>query len=252
MNRIKVILIALASIGLLSSSLTSFAKKTRTIVGKAYDAKTQAYLYAEDHVFNDDPANASMTSNYRDPDGEVIAQKVVRFEQGRVTEIEFEQSEMGVARKLTREPSLISYSSTEDNKTSNTQFKLKPNKEVIVDAGLFMVVDRNWQALLEGEKVKFDLAMPDKKRTIGMIVSLSEVADSTAPEVMETDNVVMLSMKISSRLLRWLAPTIELGYYKDTKQLAFYKGPSNLHDESGKAMKPIYIVYERSENFLAG
>lgn len=253
MENTKAIFITLISVLFLGVNLSAWANLIsttnlgRTLVGKAYDAKTQVYLYAEGHVFNDDPANASMTSRYSDPSGKMIAQKVVRFERDRVTEFEFEQNEVGVARKLVRKPSSISYSSTKNNKTSNKEFALKPNKEVIVDAGLFNVVGRNWQALLDGEKIKFDLAMPDKKRTINMEIALAEMSGSTAAKVTDGDDLVLFSMNVTSRLLRVMAPTIELGYYKDTKQLAFYKGPSNLIDENGKAMRPIYVVYERAE-----
>ena len=230
-----------------SITFSSLASQTRFFSGKAYDAKTQAYLYSEDHLLKEESGETSMTSRYRNPESEVIAEKVVRFEQGRVTEIEFQQNKIGVARKLVRGLSSISYSSTKDNKTSNKEFALNPNKEVILDAGLFAVVDRNWQALLGGEKVKFDLAMPTNKRTISMEVSRSSMVDSTASKIMKSDNMVLLSLNIKNRLLRWLAPTIELAYYEDTKQLAFYKGPSNLTEEDGKTMRPIYVVYERSE-----
>jgi len=252
MKNTKVILIGLSALVSLSINLSAVASLSSTLVGKAYDAKTQVYLYAENHIFNQDPGNASMTSSYRDPKGEVIAQKVVRFEQDRVTEFEFKQSKIGVASKLVRAPGFISYSSTKNNKTSSKEFALKSSKDVIVDAGLFNVVSRNWQTLLNGEKVTFDLAMPAKKRTINMVMARSDTTDSIAAEVMESDDLVMFSMNVTSKLLRVLAPEIELGYYKDTKQLAFYKGPSNLIDEDGKAMRPIYIVYERVNNPQAG
>jgi len=251
MNSFKISLILLSSIFLSGITFSCFANQTHNLFGKAYDAKTQAFLYAEDHVFNRDPSNASMKSRYRDSNGEVIAEKIVRFEQGRVTEIEFEQNKIGVARKLVRDLSSISYSSTKDNKTINKKLALNPNKEVILDAGLFAVVDRNWQTLLDGKKVKFDLAMPANKRTISMEVSRSNMVDSAASKIIESDNMVLLSLNIKNRLLRWLAPTIELAYYEDTKQLAFYKGPSNLTEEDGKTMRPIYVVYERSEKNLS-
>ena len=247
MENIKAIVISLNGILALAFSLSVSANNSRTLDGKAYDAKTQIYFYAENHVFSDDPVSKSMTSRYSNPNGEMIAHKVVRFEQDRVTEFEFEQYEVGVARKLVRKPSSISYTSTKNNKTSNKEFALKPNKEVIVDASLFNVVGRNWQALLDGEKIKFDLAMPDKKRTINMEMALAEMSGSTAAKVTDGDDLVLFSMNVTSRLLRVMAPTIELGYYIDAKQLAFYKGPSNLIDENGKAMRPIYVVYERAE-----
>jgi len=201
MKKIKVTLIVCGCILSMGANVSTLASSQRTLAGKAYDAKTQAYLYDEDHVFNDDPANASMTSYYRDAKGEMIAEKVVRFnKKDRVTGFEFKQSKMGVARKLIREPDLINYSSTENNKTSSKELKLKPDNDVVIDAGLFSVVGRNWQTLMEGEKVRFDLAMPAKKRTINMELSLINIADSAAVNVMESDDLVLFSMNVTSRL----------------------------------------------------
>jgi len=73
------------------------------LAGKAYDTKTQAHVYAEDHVFNDDPTNASMTNRNLNPQGKATVQNVVRFKEGRVSEFEFKQSKIGAARNVVRE-----------------------------------------------------------------------------------------------------------------------------------------------------
>ena len=92
-------------------------------------------------------------------------------------------------------------------------------------------------------KYDFAIPLPAKRRTINLVAQLTE--SDLATQILPNENLITISNTISNKLLRWLMSPIEFGYYEDTKQLAFYKGPTNLKDENNKKMKPVYVIFER-------
>jgi len=245
----KAIFLTICSIQILIISAIVTAEPIRTLVGNARDLKTHAFVYTEDHIFDDDPANTLMSTRYLDPNDALIGERLVNFNQGRVLGYEFKQTQLGISKSVVRATSQINYVTTQKGKTTRKNYNPEPDEDILINAGLFNLVEREWSTLSAGEKVKFELAIPPpaSRRTINMVVQATEYSSSPAAEFMPNENLATFLMVVSNRLLRFLVEPIHLGYYKDTKQLAFYQGPSNLQNEKGEAMKPVYILYERSE-----
>ena len=233
-------------IALLGISITAYAEPIRVFEGKAYDLKTGEFVYSEKNVYDDDPANATLTTTYYSPSDELIGERVVNFEQDRVSEYVFTQSQLDNEERIVRDVSAIRYLCTLDGKASSKSFNSKPVNDVMISVGLLNHIEREWSGLIAGEKMSYDFAipLPAKRRTVNMVAQLAESA--TASEILPNENLITISNTISNKLFRWLMSPIEFGYYKDTKQLAFYKGPTNLKDKNNKKMKPVYVIFDRT------
>jgi len=229
----------------LTLSATVQADPIRIFEGKAYDLKSGEFVYSEKNVYDDDPANATLTTRYFNPNNELIGERIVYFEQDRVTNYVFTQSQLDNEESISREESAIRYVCTLDGKLVSKNYNSKPADDVMISVGLLNHIEREWSGLVAGEKMKYDFAipLPAKRRTINMVAQLTE--SDLATQILPNENLITISNTISNKLLRWLMSPIEFGYYEDTKQLAFYKGPTNLKDENNKKMKPVYVIFER-------
>ena len=236
---------------ILASSFIGFtdsaqAEPLRIYTGKAYDLKTGEFVYSEKNIYDDDPANTTLTTRYYDPSNELIGERIINFKEDRVSDYVFTQSQLDNEERIIRENSTLRYTCKLDGELSNKTYSSKPVEDVMISAGLLNHIDRQWSGLVAGEKMQYDFAipLPAKRRIVNMVAQRTD--SSTAAQIMPNEEVITISSQVSSRLIRWLMDPIEMGYYKDTKQLAYYKGPTNLKDENNKKMKPVYVIFERA------
>lgn len=225
--------------------IEAIAQKNTELVGDVYDAKTQQLIYREHHEFSKEPNNEFMNTTYRDASGRVIGVRKVNKQEGRVTDYEFTQSDVDISKRLERTTEQITIEISENGEQKTKSFSPKNNEDVVINAGLFDLIERERESILNNEEIRFKLALPEKGRTVEMRINRKPYRDSNTKNFIDDDSLITLNMVIASRLLRLLVPPIELAYYPDTKQIAFYKGPSNLKDKDGKPIKEIYVLYNR-------
>ncbi len=176
-------------------------------------------IYEEHHSNNGVLAKV----NYKNIDGQVIAEKILDFnclasapnyilkmKQGLWTEqVSWEQGQL-VVTKLDGSKALAVLSAD----------------DLVIDAGFDNYIFENWQNLISGEQKEIDFLHVPGKRLIKLVVDL--MPDEKADEFTDSGNVAVFKITTKNRLLRLFAKPIYLGYDRETKQLNFYSGPTNL------------------------
>ncbi len=215
-------------------------------VGDVYDVKSGELIYREFHTFSKPPAQAFMQTEYKAPEGSLIAERRVNFSDGFASDYVFEQAGLGIRKEVIRGDENIRYISTESGKADTKSFSPKRIESVVVNAGMFNAVEREWDALMAGEKVKIDLVVPERARTFRMVMKRVPANDSEMAKHLNTDNKAVFKLSIGNRLLRLIVGAVELGYDTETKRLVFYQGPSNIRRDNGKKIGDIRIAYKNS------
>src|SRR5690606_41863725 len=99
-----------------------------------------------------------------------------------------------------------------------------------------------WQALQQGKRVDFHFASAARQDLIRFRLE---------PQASD-NNELVLSMRLSSRLLAWLLDPIELTYDKNSQRLLRYKGLTNIQDDNCTTYKADieYLYSEKSHTDL--
>jgi len=211
-------------------SLTIFPTITLSteLVGRAYDNKTKALLYQETHLFDKN----SIRSRYTDADDQLIGKRMVEMAQDRVVRYQLEQTTLGVAETVERLPDMINITATSNGETASTQLNKVDTKGVVIDAGFSNFIVRNWDKLSSGEKLSLDFVSTARRDAIKLQLKRIDSEKSSY---------------IANPFLRLLLKPIEIGYYSDTKQLAYYQGISNLKNANGQQFESMHIKFERQK-----
>jgi len=225
--------------------LIAKAEPLRVFTGKAYDLKTGEFVYSEKNIYDDDPLNTTLITEYFDPLNKPIGERTINFKNDRIADYVFTQNQLKNEERIIRETSELRYTLTLNGKSTEKSHRTKRAKDVVISAGAINHIEREWTQLLAGNKIVYDFAipLPAKRRIVKMVVQQSD--NTIASEFMPEEKLITFTIKISNRLIRWLMDTIVIGYYQDTEKLAFYKGPTNLRNENNKNMKPVYVIFER-------
>lgn len=187
-------------------------------------------LYRESHrltLQNQRPVSREV--EYHDANGRLLATKTNRYGENAATP-EFTLTD---ARKEYREQAVfqgneLTLSLTEQGNSSRKTFRNLPD-DLIIDAGFDDFVRQHWPALLNGERVDFHFASAARQDLIRFRLE---------PQASD-NNELVLSMRLSSRLLAWLLDPIELTYDKTSQRLLRYKGLTNIQDDNGTTFKAV-------------
>lgn len=193
------------------------------MVGNAYDIKTKQLLYTERHSTGMEGQQQVMRSTYLDPQGEVIANRTVTYSDDKVSHYQLQQSSINYTESIHRNDGSIEISVTENIEKGAKTNSINNAEEVVIDAGFSDFIVQNWDELLQGEPIKFKFASTSRMDIVNLQVRFDEQLDDT----------VMFSMTAANPFLRMLLTPISVGYTTDSKELAYYKGVSNLQDEDG-------------------
>jgi hypothetical protein len=185
-------------------------------------------LYRESHrltLQNQRPVSREV--EYHDANGRLLATKTNRYGDNAAIP-EFTLTD---ARKEYREQAVfqgdeLTLSLTEQGNSSRKTFRELPD-DLIIDAGFDDFVRQHWPALINGERVDFHFASAARQDLIRFRLE---------PQASD-NNELVLSMRLSSRLLAWLLDPIELTYDKTSQRLLRYKGLTNIQDDTGTTFK---------------
>jgi hypothetical protein len=192
---------------------------THLVLGKAYERKSGAFLYNEQHFCNEQ--QLLCTVEYSDAAGEVFAKKL----------LDFRQSSVG--------PSLVmnDYRNQKEISIPASQSDI-----LVIDAGFDNFVRRSWDELSDGQQISFPFLPAGFDKPLNMKALRSEKVECEAEQL-------CLDIKLDSWLLAMIVAPIELSYSRSNKRLLHFSGMSNIRDEEGETQN-VDIHYEYLEEVL--
>ncbi len=181
-------------------------------------------VYEEHHNHKADLDGGESKVEYKTPDGEVIAEKIVDYD-CRVSApnyvLQMRQGSNWIETVRWESGQLVV--SKPDGAKSLAVVSVD---DLVIDAGFDNYVFENWSELISGQPKEIDFLHVPGKHLIKLVINL--VADSRANQYASSNNVVVFQIATKSKLLRLFAEPIYLGYDKTTKLLDFYAGSTNL------------------------
>ncbi len=226
-------------------AVSASAMPTPALVGTAVDSNTNELLYKEKHLFETQNGQPIMRSEFLDPNGVLIAERTVKYDGGTVKEYRFKQDIINYSESIIRSRNRIDLEGQNGDEIKSDQ--IDDDTGVIIDAGFSDYIVRNWDELNQGKTKRFKFAHIGQMDAIKLRVKKAEIENTSAVENGVDDNVVMFKMTLANPVLRLLVKPIEVGYYKDSKQLAYYQGISNLKNSDGKQFSSVRIQYENKQ-----
>lgn len=197
-------------------------------IGEAFDLSSNELLYRETHCLSPDAVTRQVL--YRNPEGELIAYKVLDYEAGPTTP-SFEQhnlySNESVAVALQRGAIVVTTSDDRSSGASSSS-TLTPasGTPVVIDAGFDEFVTRHWGNLVAGQQQRFQFPVAASEALVKLQIE-------AAPCSYQTQSDQCFRLAVDNWLLRLVADSIELGYDAESRRLTRFRGVSNIGDGSG-------------------
>ncbi len=215
----------------LAAAGAAAGEEKRGRVGRAFHVGTGDLIYTEHHL-EDWRAGRIVgdTVTYRDPSGQVFAQKQVDYtpaEQAPGFELRNRRTGHLEGATVAADRLEIRFRPVADAPL-DVQTIAKP-EGAIMDAGFDRFVESNWDALLAGGVFVRPFLVPSRLDFIDFRIRRIDGG--------EVPGEVTFEMVPDSVLLRLLAPPIRVAYEARTRSLLEYRGVSNLRDEAGENIK---------------
>jgi len=225
--------------------MSNLVLPTPVLIGTAVDSNTNELLYKEKYLFETRNGQPIMRSEFLDPNGVSIAERTVKYDGGTVKEYRFKQDVIDYSESIVRSRNGIDLEGQNGEKVKSDQ--IDDDNGVTIDAGFSDYIVRNWDELNQGKTKRFKFAHIGQMAAVKLRVKKAEIEDTSAIENDVDHNVVMFKMTLANPVLRMLVKPIEVGYYKDSKQLAYYQGISNLKNSDRKQFSSVRIQYENKQ-----
>jgi len=194
------------------------------LVGVAVDTKTKQPVYIERHSFVELDGERQLQTVYVTPDNKALAKRVVVFEPDtdRVQRYRLVQSEIGYQESIEN----LTITELIGEKQKQKTINISKKGEVIIDAGFSSFILQNWDDLNAGKTLGVNFASPARMGLIKLQIKRVEQKE-------QEDGITKFEMNAANALIRLLISPIEIDYYTDSRQLARYRGMSNLQDANG-------------------
>lgn len=213
---------------------------TRTFSGRATDLETGRWLYTEEHRHQMEGRRwAAGVIRYVDPQGALLAEKTLDFSQdccipvARTVYPPLKEEERVVA---VTESGVTMEWSREGQRERKT---IARTPAMAVDSGFHAFLQRNFEALVAGRTLAFQLGVPRQ---------LDSFQFRVVPQGQRTvDGRLGLALRAEpNSLLRLMVPTLSLVYDPDTRDMLEYQGLSNIVDPSTRKALSVRIAYAYS------
>jgi hypothetical protein len=217
MNRVMLaaLLLATAVVSARAQPVT-----TQIVEGIALRLPGRSELYRERHEIG----ALSHRIEYRAPDGTLIARNSLdyRCSEGAPA---FEQHDLRSGSRIGARWQDGAYLLLRGDESR----ALQPAATLVASSGFDRFVRANWDTLAAGGSIDLDFALPARLQTLRLRMARIE-----APEAL-SGAVLWLRVVPAQPVLRAFVDPIELAYDRE-RQLALYRGLSNLADTNGKAL----------------
>ena len=97
---------------------------------------------------------------------------------------------------------------------------------LVVDAGFDHFIRDHWEALMAGEQLQFNFAVPSRQQLVSLFVVRNRCEYAGEGEV-------CFKATLNNIILRWFVTPIKVVYNQQTRLLQRYVGLANIADESG-------------------
>ncbi len=211
--------------------------------GKAYSLDSGELLYSEHHYINLNRSNQYDNAyvEYKAPDGELFANKDLDFSKHKlIPDMSFNDLRSNQTSLLTKTDNQVKVEHIKKKDLQHETISIDNSKRIVADAGFDRLVIKNWERLLAGKKIKFQILSLDR----------SELIDFKLETVDINEERLQLSIKPKSWLIRLVMDPIYLQYELSSKRLLEYKGLTNiLREKNGELKTDNYIAHIKYRYF---
>ena len=115
------------------------------------------------------------------------------------------------------------------------------SSSLVIDAGFDNFVFENWQDLILGEQKEIEFLHVPGNRLFPLVIKM----ETDNADIETSDELALFKITTKNKLFRLFSKPIYLAYNKQSKQLDYYSGPTNLRGKiSGlEKSKQIAIKY---------
>lgn len=195
--------------------------------GDAYDLKTGAFVYSENHsAFHRGKEHVYSRVSYRDKTGHEFASKMITFAPVRTQPTyELNDSRDGYREGIRREGGKTVYYARRARDQQAKSKVVSAPQPAVFDAGFDYFVQEHFDAICAGTNKSFYFAVPVELDYFKFRLARKSVSDA-CHVYLELDNV----------LLRQIVKPIKLWYDMSKRRLLKYEGISNINGSDGKSM----------------
>lgn len=194
------------------------------------------HLYTEYLHHRNDGRGDILMVDYTDPGGTTFALKTVDYACNPTTpSFELKDMDAGTVEGVRWSESVIQAYQGSDS----VQLEV-PEGPIIVDAGFDNAIKLSWEKMMSGEKVAYKYLFARDQRFLKLRFHKSTPPD--LPNQRFDDDIVFFKVGANNFIFRMLSSPIYVGYQRDTRELKYYYGPSNL--PAMKKQKEVFITYK--------
>ncbi|WP_347331405.1 hypothetical protein [Marinimicrobium locisalis] len=201
------------------------------VIGKAYALGSwQSPVYEERYTPRTDAGQAEV--HYVDAEGKRIALKALDYTRGDIHpsyRLEDQRLDRIWGAQWSSDKQITLKRGDTENPESET---VKAKARQVIDAGFDPFIQQSWKALLDGEKVTFHFAFPNRLTNVKLRAERMGAEDS--PLHHKEREWVYFRIRVDSTLLSLFADDLYLAYGKSDRRLMVFRGRSNIPDDSGE------------------
>lgn len=206
------------------------ACQERTYRSIAREQATDITLYAEHHrevVCADGRKTSQVT--YLGPYGDTLATETLDFSRHAIKpDVVLDDRRTGYREgAIVRGDSIIMFRRL-DLHAQQFEDAIAPQRLAAINAGFDHAVRRFWDELVQGERVEFDFAVPDRLRSFHFRIRRLKPSSDWPP------NTLRLRIEPANWWLRWVVSRIDITYDTRTRRLLIYEGITDMRDERGR------------------
>lgn len=221
------------------ASATNVENVQPYVTGKAFLPGSTTLLYIEEHYKVSDTLHKVV---YLDAGRELLAEKLIDYSDSAYApdvQVDDYRAKRATSIEHGDDVCKVIIAGLDDGSDQDVA-TFKAEKHDVMDAGFDNYVRRHWDALSQGETVKFRFMLPLRDSTIGLKLKPKqcEQNEDTAPEA-----AMCLRISPANWLVSALAAPIDLVYEQDTQRLLRFVGQGQLPDAKGRSME-VDLRYE--------
>lgn len=206
------------------------AQDNYVAAGSAYGLDNDQLLYRELYTAMDE--NKSVRVDYVSPDGKTFATKTLVY-QGEPFQpsVDFRDKRDNEFMSAQFEGARLVL--THGTNNSRNQEIIHDNARIVIDTGYDAYIQLNWSKLMEGKRLRFDLAMPASLASVPMEVRKIKSTESPLYNKEYGKDWVYFRLNSAKKLTSFFSEPVYVAYDPNGKFLMRYHGRSTLDDNRG-------------------
>lgn len=201
------------------------------LIGDAYHAgDLDQLLYREKYTERNADGQAEV--HYSGPEGEPLARKTLDYRYGdRQPGFVLTDQRLDQHWSVQRQGEHLALTRGAPDRPDEKRISVREPQ--VIDAGFDGFIQDRWEELLQGERVPFYFAVPNRLDNVRLRAERISYEDS--PIKAKQPEWVYFRIRIASALVALFVDNLYLAYSPEDKQLMVFRGRSNLPDAQGDA-----------------